>query len=67
MIIILNKYSYTSMLAATNFEPFYTRHAFPCYDEPGLQSYFTITIDHACSYTARSTTNGEMIILYVIE
>ncbi|XP_016961227.1 endoplasmic reticulum aminopeptidase 1 [Drosophila biarmipes] len=44
----------TSYIAATQSEPTYARLIFPCYDEPGFKSNFSITITHGSSHSAIS-------------
>lgn len=41
-------------LATTQFQANEARHAFPCFDEPGRRSLFTVTIRHDASYIALS-------------
>ncbi|KAG5669539.1 hypothetical protein PVAND_017426 [Polypedilum vanderplanki] len=41
-------------IVAAKFEPFRTRYAFPCYDEPRYKADFTFSIVHHTAYVARS-------------
>ncbi|XP_017073624.2 endoplasmic reticulum aminopeptidase 1 [Drosophila eugracilis] len=44
----------TVYIAATQSEPTYARLIFPCYDEPGFKSNFSIRITHGSSHSAIS-------------
>ncbi|KAH8342030.1 hypothetical protein KR059_009357 [Drosophila kikkawai] len=44
----------TVYVAATQSEPTYARLIFPCYDEPGFKSNFSIKLTHGCSHSAIS-------------
>ncbi|KAH8293676.1 hypothetical protein KR054_002727 [Drosophila jambulina] len=44
----------TVYVAATQSEPTYARLIFPCYDEPGFKSNFSIKLTHGSSHTAIS-------------
>lgn len=41
-------------MAATHFQPYYARQAFPCFDEPIYKSTFKIIINHDNKYFALS-------------
>ncbi|CAG9805385.1 unnamed protein product [Chironomus riparius] len=46
----------TKFYGATQFEVTDARHAFPCYDEPGIRAIMTLTIVYDKSYTALANT-----------
>lgn len=41
-------------LAVTQFQPTSARLVFPCYDEPHLKAFFTLTLEHANGLISRS-------------
>jgi aminopeptidase N len=41
-------------VAATNFEPFRARMAFPCFDQPSFKTPFKVSIVHPSEFTAHS-------------
>jgi len=49
-------------LATTQFQAAEARHAFPCYDEPGIKVPFTIRMTHGKSYSALSNMPAESVI-----
>lgn len=49
-------------LAPTVFEGIDARHAFPCYDEPGLRASFTIEIKHHMSFHAISNWPANSVV-----
>ncbi|KAL0111142.1 hypothetical protein PUN28_012807 [Cardiocondyla obscurior] len=46
-------------LATTHFEPVGARRAFPCWDEPHIKSFFTISIKPPNGYEVISNMNGK--------
>jgi aminopeptidase Q len=45
---------YFRALVATQMEPTFARHVFPCFDEPALKATFNITVIHHPGYAALS-------------
>ncbi|KAH8335671.1 hypothetical protein KR074_008771 [Drosophila pseudoananassae] len=52
----------TVYVAATQSEPTYARLIFPCYDEPGFKSNFSITVTHGSTHSAISNMPVEKTI-----
>lgn len=48
----------TRYLATTQFEPYWARQAFPCYDEPEFKAVFEVKIIHEKSLTAIANMDG---------
>ncbi|XP_076239351.1 glutamyl aminopeptidase [Calliopsis andreniformis] len=44
-------------IAVTQFEPFYARNAFPCFDEPSFKATFTIRILHSEEHPYHALSN----------
>lgn len=57
----LRKNGEKSWLVGTQFQSIYARHAFPCYDEPGIRAEFTVTAIHDKSLHALSNMPVETI------
>ncbi|XP_055381349.1 uncharacterized protein LOC129611946 [Condylostylus longicornis] len=55
----LNNFGEKVWVAATQFQPFYARKAFPCYDEPEFKAKFTIALTHGTNYTVLSNMRAE--------
>lgn len=61
-MMINSYYLLCRKLAVSQFEPFYARTAFPCFDEPNFKSIFIIRLVYSKKFLYHAQSNMPIVV-----